>query len=284
MSAGEHAVFQGRTEKKSGSITPVQAAQLHATLGDADRPAPGPGEDMPPLWHWCAFNPTTPLAGLARDGHPVPGGFLPPVRLARRMWASGSLRFLAPLRVGEALRQQSRLARVEEKEGRTGPMVLITVEHEVSGARGVAIEEVQNIVYLDIPESFAPPPKRPMPGSPSLSETRMLSEALLFRYSALTFNAHRIHYDLPYAREVEHYPGLVVHGPLQATWLMEMACRARGRCPSAFEFRAVHPMLLAGGRAAQVMAEEGEAGALRLITGQDGHQCTQATARWEETA
>lgn len=276
--------WTGRTDEKAGGISPAQAAQLHATLGDPERPVPTEGEDMPPLWHWCAFNPTTPLAGLARDGHPALGGFLPPVRLSRRMWASGSLRMRVPLRVGEALQQHSRLARIEEKQGRTGPMVLVTVEHEVSGARGVAIEEVQNIVYLDIPDSFAPPPGKPMPEVPVLHETRSLSEALLFRYSALTFNAHRIHYDLPYATEVEHYPGLVVHGPLQATWLMETACRARRRCPSVFEFRGVHPMLLTGSRIAEVMAEETGDGALRLVTGQEGHQCMQATARWEETA
>jgi len=276
--------WTGRTDEKAGGISPAQAAQLHATLGDPERPVPTEGEDMPPLWHWCAFNPTTPLAGLARDGHPALGGFLPPVRLSRRMWASGSLRMRVPLRVGEALQQHSRLARIEEKQGRTGPMVLVTVEHEVSGARGVAIEEVQNIVYLDIPDSFAPPPGKPMPEVPVLHETRSLSEALLFRYSALTFNAHRIHYDLPYATEVEHYPGLVVHGPLQATWLMETACRARRRHPSVFEFRGVHPMLLTGSRIAEVMAEETGDGALRLVTGQEGHQCMQATARWEETA
>jgi len=239
------------------------------------------GEDMPPLWHWCAFTPSAPLARLARDGHPVLGDFLPPVNLSRRMWASGSLRMHMPLRVGEGLWQHSRLAKIEEKQGSAGPLVLVTVEHAVSGERGLAIEEVQNIVYLDIPDSFCPPAKRPMPENPRLHETRTLSEPLLFRYSALTFNAHRIHYDLPYAREVEHYPGLVVHGPLQATWLMQAACRARGRCPSEFEFRGVHPMLLTGSRMAEVMAEEAGDGALHLASGQAGHQCMQATARWE---
>src|SRR6056297_165432 len=275
--------WTGRTDEKAGGISPAQAAQLHATLGDPERPVPTEGEDMPPLWHWCAFNPTTPLAGLARDGHPALGGFLPPVRLSRRMWASGSLRMRVPLRVGEALQQHSRLARIEEKQGRTGPMVLVTVEHAVSGARGPAIEEVQNIVYLDIPDSFAPPPKMPMPDTPALTGTRRLNEPLLFRYSALTFNAHRIHYDLPYAQEVEHYPGLVVHGPLQATWLMQAACRVRGRRPAFFDFRAVHPMLLTGSREAEIMAVEEEGGALRLMSGQEGHQCMQATAIWEET-
>ena len=284
METVDTAAWAGRTEDREGRVTPEQAAQIHATLGDWQAPAPVAGEDMPALWHWFAFTPTAPLARLARDGHPVLGDFLPPVNLSRRMWASGSLRMHGPLRVGETLRQHSRLAKVEEKQGSAGPLVLVTVAHEVSGARGLAIEEVQNIVYLDIPDSFRPPAKRAMPETPVLHETRTLSEPLLFRYSALTFNAHRIHYDLPYAQEVEHYPGLVVHGPLQATWLIETAVRARGQRPDAFEFRAVHPMLLTGAREAQVVAEEDTDGALRLMTGQEGHQCMQATARWEETA
>ncbi|SEM91899.1 3-methylfumaryl-CoA hydratase [Roseovarius tolerans] len=277
------AAWAGRSQVREGGITAALAAQLHATLGVTGQPAPGQGEDMPALWHWCGFNPTAPLAELARDGHPVLGDFLPPVRLSRRMWASGQLRLGAPLRVGEALRQRSHLAKIEEKQGRAGPMVLVTVEHQVFGERGLAIEEVQNIVYLDIPEAFSPPAKQPMPEAAALHEVRPLSEALLFRYSALTFNAHRIHYDLPYAQEVEHYPGLVVHGPLQATWLMQAACRVRGRRPAFFDFRAVHPMLLTDSREAEIMAVEEEGGALRLMSGQEGHQCMQATAIWEET-
>ncbi|RXV66831.1 acyl dehydratase [Roseovarius sp. A46] len=286
MSAGEHAVFQGRTEKKSGSITPVQAAQLHATLGDADRPAPGPGEDMPPLWHWCAFVPTVPLEELGRDGHPKLGGFLPAVPLQRRMWASADLRFLRPLHVGETMTRHTVIRSVEEKAGAAGPMVLVTVAHEVHGNDGLAIEEEQTIVYLDIPDRYSPPRKRPMPDAPLLHETRGLSEVLLFRYSAVTFNAHRIHIDLPYAQEVERYPGLVVHGPLQATWLIQAAKRVRGTWPAGFSFRGVHPMLLVRGESPRVdiMAEPREAGGLALYAGQDGHQCTQATARWEETA
>ena len=284
MTTVDMAAWAGRTELREGCVWPQQAAQIHATLGDGAAPAPGMGADMPALWHWFAFNPTAPLARLARDGHPALGDFLPPVRLSRRMWASGNLRMHMPLRVSEALEQRSRLAKIEEKQGSAGPLVLVTVEHEIFGERGLAIEEVQNIVYLDIPDSFQPPAKRPMLDAPALTETRSLSEPLLFRYSALTFNAHRIHYDLPYAQEVEHYPGLVVHGPLQATWLIETAARARGRMPDAFEFRAVHPMLLTGTREAQIMAEEAEGGALRLMTGQEGHQCMQATARWEAVA
>ena len=215
-----------------------QAAQIHATLGMAEAPAPIAGEVMPPLWHWCAFVPTVPTEELGRDGHPKLGGFLPPVPLQRRMWASADLRFHQPLHVGETLTRHSVIRSVEEKAGASGPMVLVTVAHELHGADGLAIEEVQNIVYLDIPDTYSPPRKRPMPETPLRHDTVEASEVLLFRYSALTFNAHRIHIDLPYAQEVERYPGLVVHGPLQAIWLIQAAHRARGHGPTGFRFAA----------------------------------------------
>ncbi|WP_300548902.1 MaoC family dehydratase N-terminal domain-containing protein [Roseovarius sp.] len=277
--------WEGRTETQQSCISREQAAQIHATLGQPHARPPETGEVLPPLWHWCAFAPTVPLAELARDGHPMLGDFLPPVRLGRRMWASGRLRFAAPLRVGEALKRRSSIRSVREKMGRAGPMVLVSVGHQIFGERGLAVEEVQDIVYLDIPERFSPPPVRAMPDAPVLSESRTASEALLFRYSALTFNAHRIHYDLPYAQEVEQYPGLVVHGPLQATWLMQAACRARSQRPTYFDFRGLHPMLLTPGDGGQIdiMATEDDCGALSLVTGQGGHQCMQATAQWENT-
>lgn len=284
MDMPDIAEWTGRTDEKTGSISPAQAAQLHATLGDPDHPAPGEGDVMPPLWHWCAFVPTVPMAELGRDGHPRLGGFLPPVPLQRRMWASADLRFVRPLHVGEALTRRSVIRSVEEKTGAAGPLVLVTVAHEVHGRAGLAVEEVQNIVYLDIPDSYSPPRKRPMPEAPLLHETREASEVLLFRYSAVTFNAHRIHIDLPYAREVERYPGLVVHGPLQATWLIQAARRVRGEWPTGFAFRGVHPMLLVRGESplVDIMAEPRDAGGLTLYAGQAGHQCTQATASWED--
>ena len=277
--------WEGRTDQHEGCITEGRAAEIHATLGAPHLPAPREGDEMDPLWHWCAFNPTVPLAELARDGHPALGDFLPPVRLERRMWASGSLTFGAPLRVGERLTKHSFIRSVTEKEGKTGPMVLVSVDHRIYGARGLAIEERQDIVYLDIPDRFRPPAARPLPDDPVLHLKQPISEALLFRYSALTFNAHRIHYDLPYAQQVEHYPGLVVHGPMQATWLIHAAWRHRGRRPRHFDFRAVHPVFLtpAENRELDIMATEDEAGALLLCTGQDGHQGMQATAIWEET-
>ncbi|MFO7757539.1 MAG: MaoC family dehydratase N-terminal domain-containing protein [Roseovarius sp.] len=284
MSELDFSEWIGRREMRTGCIAAAQAAQIHATLGPVDAPPPTTGEVMPPLWHWCAFVPTVPTNELGRDGHPRLGGFLPPVPLQRRMWASADLRFLRPLHVGETLTRHSVIRGVEEKTGASGPMVLVTVAHALHGADGLAIEEVQNIVYLDIPDTYSPPRKRPMPEAPLLHATTEASEVLLFRYSAVTFNAHRIHIDLPYAQEVERYPGLVVHGPLQATWLIQAAHEAQGTWPDGFAFRGVHPMLLVRGESPQVdiMAEPREAGGLALCGGQAGHQCTVATATWED--
>lgn len=276
----------GRSETQARCISSDQAAQIHATLGAAGAPPPIEGAAMPPLWHWCAFVPTVPTEELARDGHPKLGGFLPPVPLPRRMWASASLRFLRPLHVGETLTRHSTIRSLEEKAGASGPLVLVGVAHEVYGEDGLAIEEEQNIVYLDIPDSFSPPRKQPMPQTPLAHDMRTASEVLLFRYSALTFNAHRIHIDMPYTQQVERYPGLVVHGPLQATWLMQLAHEVRGDWPAAFAFRGVHPMLLTPGESPHIdlMATEGEGGVVALYAGQAGHQCTQATASWGKTA
>ena len=277
--------WEGRAECHHGVLSEAQAAQVHATLGVPGTAAPREGEAMAPLWHWCAFNPTVPQEELARDGHPAPGGFLPPLRLQRRMWASGSLTFGAPLRVGERLTRHSFISRVAEKEGKTGPMVMVSVDHRIHGERGLAIEERQHIVYLDIPDRFRPPATRPLPRTPALHERIALSEALLFRYSALTFNAHRIHYDLPYAQGVEHYPGLVVHAPLQASWLIRGGERPQG--PPAAPFRFFAPCIrffLSPGesRSLEIMGDEDESGALNLCSGQQGHQGMQATAIWEE--
>ena len=273
--------WEGRTVQEHGSVDEAQAGRIHATLGNPRQAAPRRGEALPALWHWCAFAPVAPMAELGRDGHPALGGFLPRLPLERRMWAGGSLHFYAPLRVGERLERRSRIRSVEAKEGKTGPMVLVSVDHEIHGERGLAIEERQDIVYLAIPDSYVPPRKMPVPAAPVVHNVVPMSETLLFRYSAVTFNAHRIHYDLAYAREVEHYPGLVVHGPLQATLLMQAACDHRGRRPVQFDFRGVHPMF--AGEALDVMGVEDEDGALVLCTGQNGHQGMQATAIWEGT-
>jgi 3-methylfumaryl-CoA hydratase len=216
---------------------------------------------------------------LGPDGHPLDAGLLPPMRLKRRMWAGGSLRFIAPLRIGDPLHRRSSVRDITEKEGATGPMMLVTVDHAIYGPKGLAIEERQDIVFLDIPDRFNPPKARAQTGNEA-SRVAM-KETLLFRYSALTFNAHRIHYDKAYTTQVEHYPDLVVHGPLQATLLAQSAVTARGRMPSLFEYRGVSPMFV--GEDLVITTEETNPATMVLMSGQGGHQGMRATAIWEET-
>ena len=200
---------------------------------------------LPLLWHWLYFLPRHRLSDLAPDGHARRGGFLPPVPLAHRMWAGGRFEFFRSLRIGEHFRRISRIADVTLKQGRSGPLVFVTVRHEIGNEQGVALIEEQDIVYRDsasvYPASPAPPPAAP-DGHHWEREIRP-GDVLLFRYSALTFNSHRIHYDRRFATSVEGYPGLVVHGPLIATLLLDLL---RSNLPEAnvatFSFRAVSPL------------------------------------------
>lgn len=259
-----------------GSVSENQAIQIQATLGG--EATPRAGEAIPPLWHWCAFPTSADLSALGPDGHVHRSDILPPVHLNRRMWAGGSLTFHGALRVGERIERRSSVRSIKEKMGASGPMVLVSLDHELYSPRGLAVQERQDIVYLDIPDSYSPPEKRALA---TAAHARIdMPEALLFRYSAITFNAHRIHYDLPYTRNVEKYPNLVVHGPLQASLLMQAATRHKGRTPLFFDFRGVHPMY--AGTPCEIALQEDDEG-LQLWTGQDGHQCMQAHAVWEET-
>ncbi len=245
----------GRAERQ-GCLTAELAGMLGAAVGHAASPVRelGPGAVLPSLWHWAAFPDFVPHSDLGRDGHPAPGGFLPPLPFPRRMWAGGRLVFHGRLRIGERLHRRSEILDVTEKQGGAGPMAFVRVGHLVEGAAGGAVEEEQDIVYLGIPDRFRPPKRVPAPDPLDFEEEVTVDEARLFRFSAATFNAHRIHYDLAYAREVERYPALVVHGPMQAIWLAEAAERHGGRAPARFRFRGLHPMfhdhgLRLGGRA-----------------------------------
>lgn len=266
----------GREACDASCVTEFQAQKIHATVGTGA--VPKSGDPLPALWHWCAFTPTETNDALGVDGHVRGTQLAPPIHLPRRMWAGGGLTFHQPLHVGEAMTRRTQIRALVEKQGSTGPMVLLTVDHFISGAQGLAIEERQDIVYLQIPETYTPPAKKPLPAP--VRETIETPETLLFRYSAVTFNAHRIHYDLNYAQSVEKYPALVVHGPLQATFLMRAATDHAGRVPRTFDFRGLHPMF-AG--APCTIAFEADEARLDLWTGQEGHQCMQARAVWEET-
>lgn len=239
--------WEGRTEEVRDTVTPWLVAAFRATLdigpGDMDPGEPRPGDPVPYGLHWCLALPTAPMAAIGEDGHPARGGFLPPVPLPRRMWAGGRLKFLDLLRVGDIVTRTSQVKSVGLKQGRTGDLVFVLVEHRVSTERGPAIVEEHDIVYrgLDAPAVGAGGPRTPGLDA-SLRERITPSPVLLFRYSALTFNGHRIHYDRPYVTEVEGYPGLIVHGPLQATLLMQLASRMFGGPLGAFQFRAVKPL------------------------------------------
>jgi 3-methylfumaryl-CoA hydratase len=233
----------GRTERRLDTVTPAPLAALAATL-DRDDPAPRPGTEVPPLWHWLYFLPLHRQGELGPDGHALRGGFLPPVVLPRRMWAGGRLVFHHPLRVGDVAERVSRIASVETKEGRSGPLVFVTVRHEISNAQGLALTEEHDIVYRENPRPGAPPPPlQPAPADAAFTRRIVPDPVLLFRYSALTFNGHRIHYDRRYVTEVEGYPGLVVHGPLIATLLLDLLRRERPHASvRRFAFKAQRPV------------------------------------------
>ena len=235
----------GRSETVTDVVTATPCAALSATL---DRPVERPpaGTPLPALWHWLYFLPLHRRSEIGPDGHAQRGGFLPPVPLPRRMWAGSQLDFHMPLRVGDELTRVSTIQDVGEKSGRTGRLVFVKVRHEIRRGRDedAALTEFHDIVYREAPrpDDVAPPP-RPAP-APAVWERRWVpDDVLLFRYSALTFNGHRIHYDRRYVTEVEGYPGLIVHGPLIATLLLDLL---RHQMPDAtvarYEFRAVRPV------------------------------------------
>jgi 3-methylfumaryl-CoA hydratase len=232
----------GRTERRTDLVTAAPLHALAATL-DHDEPELLPGADIPLLAHWLYFLPATLAREIGPDGHARRGGFLPPVPLPRRMWAGGRLDFHHPLQVGDEITRLSRIVHVDAKQGRSGPLVFVTVRHEISNARGLAIAEEHDIVYRDAPAPGAPSPApQPAPEDISFSREIVPDPVLLFRYSALTFNGHRIHYDRTYVTEVEGYPGLVVHGPLVATLLVDLLRRERPRSRlKRFSFTAVRP-------------------------------------------
>ena len=236
--------WSGRTETLSDHISAAPVRGLSATL-DRDDPLPRAGMALPPLWHWLYFLPQPRQSEIGPDGHAKRGGFLPPVPLPRRMWAGGRLQWSQnnPLLVCDAVQRRSRIESVTHKTGRTGDLLFVQVEHEVHNAMGLSLTEAHDIVYRAAaqPGDLVPPP---VPAEKGAAWQREIvpDDVLLFRYSALTFNGHRIHYDRKYVTEVEGYPGLIVHGPLIATLLVDLL---RRQLPNAFiksfNFKAVRP-------------------------------------------
>jgi Uncharacterized conserved protein len=227
-----------KQEVLKDDITAFPLKAMAATLDREER-----GDSVPPLWHWLYFLPVAPMSEVGPDGHPKRGAFLPPVPLPRRMWAGGRLTFHAPLKVGERATRTSTIANIEDKTGRSGRLVFVTVQHTIEAGGELKLEEEHDIVYCDAPQDGARPPQPQL--APEGETWRRAIDAdavMLFRYSALTFNGHRIHYDYPYVTEVEGYPGLIVHGPLIATLLVDLVRREQPQATlQSFAFKAVRP-------------------------------------------
>ncbi|MGO9930854.1 MAG: MaoC family dehydratase N-terminal domain-containing protein [Steroidobacteraceae bacterium] len=239
VNIGELQGWIGRRETAHDEITPRLVRELRATL---DQDAIDVDVPVPLAVHWCLAPPAIKASMIGPDGHPLRGGFLPPVPLPRRMWAGGRVKFRDRLYVGDKVERRSRIADVALKEGRSGVLCFVSVAHEYFTARGLAVEDRQDIVYRKLnpaTTSTANPGNLPVP---EWRRNMQADPVLLLRYSALTFNGHRIHYDRPYATNVEGYPGLLVHGPLQATLLIEFAASIKGQPPALFRYRGVQPL------------------------------------------
>ncbi len=269
----------GRTEEKTDIVTAHLVRGLRATLF-MDIGEPKAGDSTPFTAHWCLAQPVYPMSQLGPDGHPTRGGFLPPVPLPRRMWAGGELEFIDPLRVGDEMKRSSRISDVTMKTGSTGVLCFVSVHHEITSPRGVAIRERQDIVYRDVTTSM-PTPAKPAAPPPSAKhrESHMADEVLLFRYSALTFNGHRIHYDRDYVTKVEGYPGLIFHGPMQAAFLVEFAAKLHGgAAPKKFVYRGVQPLFAPG--EFSVNANDNPAGMELWTANPAGAPTMKGTATW----
>lgn len=266
----------GREETRSELVTEALTDRFKATFDQEG--AARNGDAAPALIHLCLAPPAAPTSGLGPDGHPTRGGFLPPVALPRRMWAGGAFTFHSEIRVGEMVNRHSKIRDVTVKEGRTGTLCFVTVDHRIESGDRLAIEERHDIVYRGIDASGGPV-KTPAPAPHGRHRVTLQPSApLLFRYSALTFNGHRIHYDAPYVKIEEGYPGLIVHGPMQATMLVQFAEKLRGICPKQFDFRSLSPLFDIADFT--LNAEEDEGG-MRLWTSYvDGPVAMEARATW----
>ncbi len=253
----------GRTQTILENIHPVQVRQMAATLDDALRLEDPAMSLLPAGWHWLYFNPIEVQSQLGEDGHPARGSFLPPVELPRRMWAGSRLRWTRAFKVGSNVTKKSEITKVLQKSGRSGDMVFVTVEHVYSDALGIVLTEEHDIVYRDSQSALEKASLLEVAGrikqwqsvAPVFERAGETTKAvtadavMLYRYSAATFNGHRIHYDVDYCRDVEGYPGLVVHGPLIATLLLGFVENdiAAGRRIGTFDFRANRPTFDLGG-------------------------------------
>jgi len=268
----------GHEESASQELSPTRVRQFNAAFDRVSDEEPG--GIAPLLIHFCLAPPIVPTSGLGPDGHPARGGFLPPVPLPRRMWAGGELTFHGDILIGETVTRVSTVKDVVLKQGRTGPLCFVTVNHEVTSNRRTVITERQDIVYREAPakdQALDKAEPEPVPAGEN-SATITPSAPYLFRYSALTFNAHRIHYDKDYVRDVEGYPGLIVHGPLQATLLCQFAADLKGQNPKNFRFRSLSTIFDTADFTVNAAEKDG---GMKLWTAQvGGPVAMEALARW----
>lgn len=268
----------GRSTEAEDIVTPRLLGSFRATLSPH---LAVPAGDVAPLGlHWCLAPDIADTDALGSDGHPAKGGFLPPIPLPRRMWAAGDLTFRAGITLGATIRRRSTITKIEEKSGRSGALFFVVVHHVVTAGNQIMIEEDQTIVYREAagPGSMSAAPPSQLPPAPH-EQIVDVDPVLLFRYSALTFNGHRIHYDAPYATTVEHYPGLVIHGPLQATLLLNFAAKIGRRPPLRFSFRGTHPAI--GEQSLRLRATRDEQQGLALeVVNAGGTVTMQALAQW----
>lgn len=268
----------GREDVDSEILTPRHVRQFNAIFERTS--GTGPGDEAPQMIHLCLAQPVAPMSELGRDGHPALGGFLPPVPLPRRMWAGGSFDFKSALHIGDVVTRRSSIVDVELKTGRSGPLCFVRVRHEITVSGRVAVSEIQDIVYRDF-DTGRPPRAQSDPAmAPAGVHRRRIRPhpTLLFRYSALAFNGHRIHYDRRYCLETEGYPGLVVHGPLQATLLCQFASDLRGAPPANISVRS-HGAIFDDADFALNATADGDG--MRLWTARDGGPAAmQARAAW----
>jgi 3-methylfumaryl-CoA hydratase len=267
----------GRSTEASDVVTVQLVKGLRATLF-MEIGEPKPGDAAPFTVHWCLAQPVFPASELGPDGHPARGGFLPPVPLPRRMWAGGELEIFEALRVGDEVTRTSRISDVTMKTGSTGVLCFVSVQHSITTARGTAIRERHDIVYRDVPTAPAPAKPAAAPPAAQHRESHIADPVLLFRYSALTFNGHRIHYDRDYVTRVEGYPGLIFHGPMQAAFQVELAAKLHGGvAPKKFTYRGVQPLFEGE---FSVNANETGAGMELWTANSDGQPTMKGTATW----
>jgi 3-methylfumaryl-CoA hydratase len=271
----------GRSDQRTDVVTVAPLWGFHDALDYTHEPKPG--EPIPPGAHWCYFHPHVPMKEVGPDGHPKRGGFMPdPAGLPRRMFAGAHMDFVGAIRVGDTVTRTQEIVSVVPKSGKTGRLLFVSVRETYAGPRGVEMVQKNDIVYREPAEggTNTPPPPKIAPTSAQWSRTVTPDPVMLFKYSAVTLNGHRIHYDRPYAMEVEGYPGLVVHGPLIGTLLMDLCRRERPKDKLAsFSFRAVAPIFDTAPFSVNAAAKNGSADEWTLWAANDqGHLCMQGEA------